>query len=199
MPTGFTSAIKDGIDFKTFVMRCSRAWGPLIIMRDDPADAKIPEKFEPRNAYQLKKIKEAQALLACLGKMSLKQAQSAAQKEYEKEFKCRQDQISSENTLREKYNKMLNEVNNWGPPPNHVEFKKFMVGQIESSIKHDCNFFFYYRDHPIPLLTGQEWLSKSQDQALRDLEYHTKQNEQEIKAASSRTAWVQQLRKSLET
>lgn len=189
MPTGYTAIIADGVDFQTFVMKCARAMGALITMRDDPDSAKIPEKFEPSD-YHPKEIKKAQAMLAQLSKMSLKQSQHAAQKSYEDELTRRQLRISEDGILRQKYNEMLNKVRAWQPPsPDHIEFKKFMIGQIEGSIKQDCSLLAYYRSQPIPLLTAQEWLKKEQDQALRDLEYHIR--------ASSRT-WVQQLRKSLE-
>lgn len=197
MPTGYTSAIATGIDFETFVMRCSRAWGTLITMRSDPADAEIPEKFEPSD-WHLKEIKKAQLRLAQLSKMDLKQAGIETQKEYEKELKSRQETLTKTRLLRQKYNDMLCKVKAWQPPSSdHTEFKKFMVEQIEGSIRRDCNWASYYQKNHVPLLTGQEWLKKSQDKALKDIEYHIKENDGEIQRASIRTAWVQQLRKSL--
>ena len=44
MPTGYTYDLYDGkdIEFPDFVMKCARAFGALIEIRDDPMDAAIP-------------------------------------------------------------------------------------------------------------------------------------------------------------
>ena len=47
MPTGYTAPIKDGISFNDFMWGCARAFGALIMMRDDPPGTPIPERFEP--------------------------------------------------------------------------------------------------------------------------------------------------------
>lgn len=51
MPTGYTAAIADGIDFKTYALSCARAFGALVEMRDEPANAPIPEEFKPSSYY----------------------------------------------------------------------------------------------------------------------------------------------------
>ena len=47
MPTGYTVALYEGKDvtFEDFVMGCSRAFGALISLRDEP-NAPIPEEFK---------------------------------------------------------------------------------------------------------------------------------------------------------
>lgn len=49
MPTGYTAAVEDGTitEFDDFAWQCARAFGALIMMRDDPMSAPIPQKFEP--------------------------------------------------------------------------------------------------------------------------------------------------------
>src|SRR5665213_2401224 len=53
MPTGYTSKLYEGKDqsFNEFVMRCARAFGALITMRDDPSDAPIPDEFTADSYY----------------------------------------------------------------------------------------------------------------------------------------------------
>ena len=60
MPTGYTAAIAKDITFNDFVMQCAKAM--LIMMRDEPANAPIPERFEPGSHY-VNKITEANELL----------------------------------------------------------------------------------------------------------------------------------------
>lgn len=43
MPTGYTAAIADGIDFKTFAMNCTRALGACVTLR-----ASLPTTQEPK-------------------------------------------------------------------------------------------------------------------------------------------------------
>lgn len=59
MPTGYTSYIGQGCDFKTFAMKCARAFGACIDMRDSSLDAQIPDSFEP-SRYHLKEKRAAE-------------------------------------------------------------------------------------------------------------------------------------------
>ena len=85
MPTGYTAAIKDGISFNEYALSCARAFGALIMMRDEPADAPIPDEFKPSD-YHFKKIEEAKAELARLRAMSPDEAVSQIRKSID--FDC---------------------------------------------------------------------------------------------------------------
>jgi hypothetical protein len=45
MPTGFTEPVieNEGETLERFVLRCARAFGPMIMLRDHSFDAPIPE------------------------------------------------------------------------------------------------------------------------------------------------------------
>ena len=63
MPTGYTAELMEkGEPFNRFVMRCARAFGALIDLRDAQMDAPIPEKFEPSD-YHVKALAKALAEL----------------------------------------------------------------------------------------------------------------------------------------
>lgn len=49
MPTGYTSPLYEGkeISFEQFALRCARNFGALVMMREEPLDTPIPEKFNP--------------------------------------------------------------------------------------------------------------------------------------------------------
>jgi hypothetical protein len=64
MPTGYTAAIKDGISFQQFAMACARAFGALVMMRDEPSSAPIPD-FQPSN-FHVEHLELARAELARL-------------------------------------------------------------------------------------------------------------------------------------
>ena len=133
MPTGYTAAIADDITFDDFVMRCARGMGALVMMRDEPADAPIPERFEPSD-YHLKRIAEASASLIRLAGMTEAETEQAASDAHETAVAEQAEAIHRKDMLYEKYNAMLAKVKAWKPPSDdHEGFKKFMVEQITGS------------------------------------------------------------------
>jgi hypothetical protein len=118
MPTGYTDQIKDGISFEEFAWGCARAFGALIMMRDEPADAPIPE-FKP-SEYAQKVIAESEARLSELQSMDEQQIAAASIAEYEREYKQVEKWNQDKSELRDKYAAMLSKVLAWNPPtPEH--------------------------------------------------------------------------------
>lgn len=92
---------------------------------------------------------------------------------------------------------MLSNVNNWQPPTkDHEELKRFMIDQLEQSIKFD-DMSRYYMDNPAILLTGQSWILKKKQECLMDIAYHTKERTEEISRTLERNKWIKDLRDSL--
>ena len=195
MPTGYTADIKNGITFKKFAMNCSRAFGALVMMRDDPADAPIPKSFQP-SRYHKDRLAEAKAELARLQKMPIVTAGLAAEGEYQESERRRLAALNKSRELRDKYAEMLAKVRAWKPPTtDHEGLKEFMIEQIESSIDFDCNEKYWNKKSVRQ--AGAEWLSAKIEKAKRDIAYHTEEYEKECKRAKERTEWVSALRKSL--
>ena len=70
MPTGYTAKLMDGGQtFQDFIMRCARAFGALVEMRDSPNDTPVPEKFEPSD-YHANCLRESHEKLARLKDMT---------------------------------------------------------------------------------------------------------------------------------
>lgn len=196
MPTGYTADIKEGISFNDFAMQCARAMGACVSMRDDPHSAAIPLEFKP-STYHFKALKEARKNLKTLQSLSPKQIRDNAKKEFKESVKQHEASINSKNELRLKYKNMLQKVQAWQPPtPEHISFKTFMIEQLAGSIDFDCDNSYSLNNHP-KYLSVKEWLSKEIAKAFHDIDYHTKENQEEFERADSRTAWIQQLRNSL--
>lgn len=194
MPTGYTADIAKGISFPEYAMGCARAFGALVTMRDDPADAPIPEAFEPES-YYAKSLREAEARHAELIAMTPAQAEAAATADYEEKAAYRAKWLDEKRTLRMQYVAMLNQVRAWEPPTqDHVELKRFMIEQIATSIDHDCNESYCT---PPTKQTGQEWHQEQQKEATRRLERAAGEHAKEVARAVSRTSWVAKLRASL--
>jgi NADH:ubiquinone oxidoreductase subunit len=196
MATGYTIDIAKGITFNQFVMNCARAFGALVTMRDDSMDTPIPEKFEPSD-WDKKKLIEANVHLTALNKMTLSEAKEKADKDYNDEVLRINNNLKENAVLLAKYNDMMLKVEAWQPPtPDHVELKNFMIQQIMSSIKYD-NMSDYFNEHPAIHLSASDWIKKQKDEALRDIEYHTKEWNKECELTEQRNAWVKALRESL--
>jgi len=196
MPTGYTAAIKEGITFEKFIWSCARAFGALVMMRDEPNEAPIPEKFEPSNFYA-EKLESTKARYEQLKKMDIVEAARESEKEYKETVAQKQKYAEESLELKTKYLVMLNHVKAWQPPsPDHFGLKNFMIEQIESSIKFDCGGIDRIFQ-TIPHLTAEEWLAKEIYKALHDMEYFLKEKSEEEERIASRNLWLKQLRQSL--
>jgi hypothetical protein len=196
MPTGYTSKlVSEGQSFPEFAMRCARNFGALIMMRDEPLDAPIPEQFEPCD-YCEKRLAEARATKARLLAMTMQEANEfGATKKSERitELKDWLDKDTQENT---RLSEMERQVVAWQPPTkNHQGLKEFMLEQIETSM----NDTDYITDE---LMKAEETLSiefylKALDDAERDISYYEAEMVNERERTNSRNEWLRQLRDSL--
>jgi hypothetical protein len=195
MPTGYTSDIYDGkkISFPEFAMGCARAFGALIMMRDEPADAEIPEEFKANTKYYSEKVREAKRELARVQNMTQEDASAEAKAEHDKQMKYYNNRLVEVKALRNRYKDMLRKVADWVPPtPEHEELKKFMAEQLKSSIEGDC-----YNPQKPKLYTGAAWKKELVDGAKKDIEYYGIELDKEVGRAKGRTDWVKALRGSL--
>jgi hypothetical protein len=198
MPSGYTAAVADGIDFEQFVMRCARGMGALIMMRDEPADAPIPERFAPSD-YHIRKLEEATAALMNLRAMTGGEAEIAAEDAFSAETKRNTESVARNKELRSKYESMLAQVQAWTPPtPDHEGLKRFMTQQLTESIMFDCNDGYYEKNQP-EQKTGDEWRALQVANQLHNVEYHSREHAEEVSRTESRNQWVAALRASLET
>jgi hypothetical protein len=196
MPTGYTAAVQDGeiTEFSEFAMSCARAFGACITMRDDPADAPIPEAFEP-SSYHAKALEVAQAELAALEAMTEAEQEAAARAAYEIEARAWDEYEDKKFQSRLRYVAMLEKVQAWSAPtPGHVEFKNFMIEQLQESIDFDCHRTSSKRPEPVET---KAWLAEKRASLNRDIAFCANEQAEEIERARKRTEWVQALRNSL--
>jgi len=193
MPSGFTAAIADGIEFKDFAMQCARAFGALVTMGDEPMDARIPEEFQSCS-YHLQRVSEARRRQVELEAMSPAAAETAAQRAYDEALQSRNKYLRDKANLRKKYQAMLLQVRAWQPPTtDHASLKEFMEKQITASIDFDC---VVHGETP-ELQSGAEWLAGQLRQVKDSLAYHSKHHAEEVRRAHGRSEWLRQLRESL--
>lgn len=200
MPTGYTHAISEGITFPDFALRCARAFGYLVGMREDSLDTQIPEEFEPY-PWHKEELNKAQRQLGriknkTIGEM-LEISKRAAERDHRTALKVETEIRERSRELRKQYEAMLDEVFGWDPPtPDHVELKTFMIEQIRSSIEHDCCGDEDWEDDP-ELLTPFDHLARRLVRIGSAIDYHTREWNDEVERTRQRNEWIQQLRASL--
>jgi hypothetical protein len=194
MPTGYTAAVAEGISFEQFVMRCARAMGALVMMRDEPSDAPIPERFEP-STYSAGKLAEARAELERLDALTPEQVAAEAAAYHAGALQRWTERTDKRHEQREQYEAMLDKVRTWAPPStDHIGFKDFMVSQLTQTIDFDCGGTW---DKEPEELSAAAWLGQQVREAQKNVAYHTKANAEEIERTESRNKWIADLRASL--
>lgn len=197
MPTGYTHAVQSGeiTTFKDFALRCARAFGACVEMRDDSTDTPIPDEFQPSDYHQ-RGLEQDRAELARVEKMTENECVLAAMGEHAAEVARRNE---SDNKAREgvaRYQAMLAEVQAWSPPTSeHAGLKSFMVQQLVDSIKWDGPI---YVNEPNPdLMPPAEWKRAKVAALMKSIDRHIEGYAEGVARAASRTQWIRQLRDSV--
>lgn len=194
MPSGYTAKIAEGITFKQFALSCARAFGALIMMRDDPMDAKIPDEVKPDD-YHLRRKEELLKEWKEIENKSPKEIQKIIDSNFDEAMERYNKRKKDAADLRAKYEKILAEAKSWNPPsPDHTGLKDFMIEQVESSIKWDCDTSY----DTVPVKESiDEFLKERRADIQRDILYHEENYAKEVQRAKERTEWIVKLKQSL--
>lgn len=198
MPTGYTHIVaeNDNFTFPEFALRCARAFGALVMMREEPLDAPIPEKLNPSEYYR-KKYEKAKTEYENF--IANPPTEDDLEKQYD-EYVAKETEetnaISADKDVkRRRYNAMLLKVLKWQPPTSeHEGLKKFMIDQLHDSIDADCSEYQ-------PLISNkEEWIAihRSGKYLKEILDYYSKQWTKEVEITNSRNQWLKELRDSLQ-
>jgi len=196
MPTGYTAKLmEEGQTFQEFIMGCARAFGALIEMRDDPADAPIPEKFEPSDYYS-KRIVESTEELARLQSMDDAQKEAfgkSARYAAIRSYLMRLRKARNENA---RLDDMAAQIDEWTPPTQeHQGLKDFMLQQIDVSKNElDYNKTALADAEKKPAMA---YYVSAVSEAAYSIKRSTERHAEEIERANERTEWVRQLRGSI--
>lgn len=197
MPTGYTAAVQSGevTELKDYILKCARNFGACMHMRDDPLNKSLQHR-QPSD-YHLKQLEKANEELKKYQQITDEEIQTAIDEYIIRENKYREDYINTKKKDKIKYEVMLEKVNAWQPPTkNHIKLKEFAIEQLESSIKFDCQVSAYeYEVIDIP--TVDEYRSIRIEGALKDIKYHTKRYQEELKRCREVNTWIDNLIESL--
>lgn len=201
MPTGYTYGVIEGKikDFPEFAKTCMRAFGATIHLRDEPLD----KEYEPRVPcdYHSEELSK--------GILNLETAKTISDEELiAKEFERRSErkeylrgQIKKIKEQKIVLEKMLKEVTKWTPPTHdHINFKNFMVEQLQSTIDRDGSTEYYdieLKNIDKKTLDAKAMRQEMIDDVTGQIEYHTKEYKKELERCNESNKWVNDLLKSL--
>lgn len=199
MPTSYTVLLEEKeVSFKDFALRCARAFGFLIEMRDEPLDKEIPKEFKPSD-YYVKALAKAEATLAEVKSMGEDKCLKMAKKELENKISSLEKYAARDRKLLERYKRMQAKVEAWIPPTeDHQALKKFMLDQLHLSIPDPEYYEKNLQEKKMLIPNAKAWKKAKIEDLNDDIKYYTKRRKQEIELARKSTEWMQQLRKSLE-
>jgi hypothetical protein len=196
MPTGYTSVVENGsvTDLRTFALTCARGMMALITMRDDPADAPIPERFEP-SPYYADKLAEDRAALERLRAMTPPEREAAAEAAYQADCAGEAAYLEEKRIVRNRYNAMIAQVVAWDCEADGL--KEMMLEQLHRGREFDAPEGGTYWKEP-KRLTGQEWFEREEKRLYEATARSAAELEKEIQRVEGRNAWVARLRRSLD-
>ena len=198
MPTGYTSDLYDGKDvsFRDFVLRCSRAMGAAVLLRDhDSSVVPTPENVNGGGGYYTSRLQDARTELRHWTELAGPALEAetetfnAAQRKSLADDKAKRDRIAAS------YRGMIQQVEEWVPPtPDHEGLKDFMLQQLRDSLKHDAE------------PTDPRWYQEYLPTDLRDMKIGNltqeitrleKSADEDVERDRSRVEWVEALYASL--
>jgi hypothetical protein len=193
MPTGYTNLVaeNDDVTFAEFTWHCARAFGALIMMRDEPMDAPIPDEFTDDGFYD-KLVAEGRAKLAELQSCSPEAAEALAKADYASAMSAHEREVERVAKTRARYERMLADVSGWEAAERFGELKRFMIDQLKQSIQFDC-----YTPTPPEKRSPAEWLAESIREVKRTLRHAEESAAKSAGVTSDRNGWLAALRASV--
>lgn len=144
MPTGYTSGILDGkiTTFEQFTKTCMRAFGATIHMKEDSLD----REYVPRevDSYYFESIEKWTNILKEIESASDDEILSKKEKELDAQISHYREKIKHAEEYGIKLQEIKTKTEHWIPPTeDHANLKKFMLEQLDMTIKSDCDASYY--------------------------------------------------------
>lgn len=147
MPTGYTAKIVDGemTEFDDFAKSCVRNFGAAMHMKDESIDVKYTPKNVDANYYE----KSINKSLKELKELNSKTDEEIIEDELKSMVENRiyhLEQAQKDIKVAERLIVFLNKARAWKPPTQeHINFKNFMIEQLQTTIDHDGNPDYHIR------------------------------------------------------
>ena len=197
MPTGYTAYIEDGTitTAKDFIMLCTRAFGALIDMRDEPLSVPIPKQIEANTKFDERMVQYYKNELAKYESLTPEQIHELNRFDYEKRVASRKKSLEEKINIKKRYEQILSDVESWIPPTSdHVELKNFVINQITMSIPTDEEISYLAKEEVAT--SDDKWVAmkiSTCKEGIDSFENHIKVT---IENAKKRNDWLNAVRDS---
>ena len=195
MPTGYTAKLcEQDQSFEDFMLQCARAFGALIMLRDDPMNKPLPEKVREVSSYYFEDLEKNQKELKEVEAWTTEQAENEASLQYFDELKAYQEHVEKVTRTRIRLVTMLDKVKAWEPPsPEHQGLKDFAIQQLNETIKYDGETYLKTPKK----ITGNMFKERRISDLKNSITYDENSLKDETQRAEESNTWVDLLRKSL--
>jgi hypothetical protein len=196
MPTGYTAElVQNGQSFEDFVTGCMRAFGACVHMRDDSFDEK--PKPPERSNYHTKALNDATKELKEL--KEIEDVEGWARPILDEKITSAENYLEERKVVLKRIIEMIDKVKKWTPPTSdHVNFKNFMLEQLETTLNYDGDVSYYENEIKNLKNTTPEQLYEARiDQVKWSVKYHTEEKEKEDNRIDGAGEWINAVYKSL--
>lgn len=198
MPTGYTAKICEGDQtFKEFALTCARAFGACFHQRDEGLDQ--PPKLQEPDDYYMEELDKAIKELERFKNLSNEELSVMASDKFNEEVRQIKQDISNKKEAKDRIKKMLTEAKEYNTPTtDHDEFKKFMIDQLEQTLKWEGDLSYYENSlKRFKLLSGEEYRNSVIEGLQNHVEYCKKFYAKEINRVDEHNKWLKELINSL--
>ncbi len=181
-----------------FVMTLARGMGYAILQRDDDSSAPVVEA-KPDGHYALQ-ITDMRAKLAELDRMSPEEGFERHRVERKKELNWRREEVQRKRELRERYTRVLAELEAWQPDPLIESTKEYALKCLRDSIEWDCGpegEELRYHTMSKVYANGSDYIDAQRRQVLADIANAEKHQREDQERTEERNRHIRALYASL--
>jgi hypothetical protein len=202
--TGYTSQIITGkIDnFSDFAKICIRNFGACMHMRDEKQDAKY--KLRLPSDYHLEGMKKERWRFKKLKFKPNNEILLELKNEFIEEIERCEVEIRKDKQSLKKLKKIYSDAKKWQPPtPEHYEFKRFVIEQLDLTLKNDSSFYenriidYKKKLSNLNLENIQDYKLEQLARIKESFLYHCIEYQKEVTNCEKANKWVTDLFNSL--
>lgn len=172
--------LDERMDFRQFVWNCVRYTGVDI--------EKVCESSDYHMNAKTKAEEKLDELLSIDDRKAFGLKERSKLIEY---YQCEMDEIYTE---YEQIDSMIKKVKEWNPPtPNHDKLKSFMLEQLDLSSCKDIIDFYRNSIINAKKKGGYEYWADAVKKTRDDIDFHTKQYDEENRYCNEWQTWIQSL------
>lgn len=182
MPSGLTCKIYSGeeLTLRDFALRCviqfsagycASQQGEKELPKDKAPILKVDNYYEEQILEAEKELEKWVSL-----QNNHEEAQKLYDEQYAQNMRFNATVDEERKKIEKRYNTVLEKVKAWDIPVEYTSLKELMLKQLKENIEWDCTPYTPYNKERVPI---EEWLKVKIKLAKRDLDYHTKELQEE--------------------